>query len=326
MPTDAPGRRLAPGWQSAPIPPDEIERLAALRRLNVLDTAPTEALDTVTRLAAAALRVPILIVSLVDRDRQWFMSKVGLDAEQTSRDESFCAHAVSARRPMVVQDATRDARFAGNPLVLNAPHIRSYMGVPLFTRGGQPVGTLCAIDMHSRAFGDKDLEMLQGFAGIVENFLHARELALHTDMVIDYAMNRERLFRETFEQAAVGMGHLSPAGALLRTNQRMCDMLGYTNQELCGMCIEDVVHAEHLADSRREFQKMLAGETDGYRLESRLRRKGGGVLWAILSVALKSAQSGKPDYAMLVIEDISHAKELEEELLRANDRGGDAAP
>jgi diguanylate cyclase (GGDEF)-like protein/PAS domain S-box-containing protein len=309
----------AMAFQPAAIPADEGERLAALRKLAILDTAPAECFDAVTRLAGQALKVPIVLVSLVDANRQWFLSRVGLDAPQTPRDVSFCAHAVFERKPLVIGDATRDPRFARNPLVVGAPYIRAYMGVPLYTRERQPVGTLCAIDQQSRDFSDADTAALSGFARIVEEFFHAKELAQHTDGVLKYAAERERLFRETFEQAAVGIVHTSLTGQFLRVNQRMCDMLGYTAKELLALSFIDITHPEDLARSTQSFQLMLAGELDSYRMDKRFLMKLGTPFWSHISVALKRNDAGRPDYLIAVVEDISQKKIIEADLTKARD-------
>jgi GAF domain-containing protein len=130
-------------------------------------------------------------LSLIDESRQWIKSCVGLDLQETARDISFCGHVVFERRPMIVADATRDARFAGNPLVTGTPHIRAYMGIPLFTLDGQPIGTLCAIDVQTREFRSLEIETLTKFARIVEETIHARELAAQT----------AALLRATIQQA-----------------------------------------------------------------------------------------------------------------------------
>ncbi len=169
---------------SVSIPPDETERLQALRRLQLLDSGPAESFDTVTRLASVALRLPIVLVSLVDADRQWFKSRVGLDVPETSRKVSFCTHAVFERRPLVIPNATRDPRFRANPLVTGPPHIRSYLGIPLYTRDRFPIGTLCGIDRQPREFGEVEVAMMNDFAKIVEMLLYARELSAKTDGVL----------------------------------------------------------------------------------------------------------------------------------------------
>jgi GAF domain-containing protein len=142
-----------PGAALAGVAPtfgNEDVRLAALRRLKILDTPASESFDRVTRLAAAAIGVPIVLMSLVDERRQWFKSRVGLEATETLRDISFCTHAVAQRRPLVVADALKDERFATNPLVIGEPKIRFYAGVPLYTHDEQAIGTLCAIDRQPR--------------------------------------------------------------------------------------------------------------------------------------------------------------------------------
>jgi GAF domain-containing protein len=191
----APRQQAGPYPVPPPIPADEAERLLALHRLGILDTLPSESFDRITRLAAHALRVPILLLSLIDESRQWFKSCVGLDVTETSRDISFCGHVVFERRPIVVPDALQDVRFAHNPLVTGPPNIRSYMGIPLFTLDGQPIGTLCAIDVQPRYFRSQEIEILTMFAKIVEETIHAKELAAQTAAVLQVATDRERSSR-----------------------------------------------------------------------------------------------------------------------------------
>ena len=133
---------------------DEVRRLHALQSYAVLDTDAEQAYDDLTALAAQVLGVPIALVSLIDRDRQWFKSRVGLDVTETPRSQAFCDHAIRAQDVMVVPDATLDPRFANNPLVLGEPHIRFYAGAPLVTPGGLALGTLCIIDREPRTFDE----------------------------------------------------------------------------------------------------------------------------------------------------------------------------
>ncbi len=162
----------------APHPPDEAERLEALRRYAVLDTGPEERFDRITRLAARLLGVPICLVSLVDRDRQWFKSRVGLAACETSRDTAFCAHAILDDRPLVVLDAREDPRFQGNPLVTGAPHIRFYAGAPLVVASGHRLGTLCAIsDVPRREFTPDEEAILRDLAAVAIDALELRHAA-----------------------------------------------------------------------------------------------------------------------------------------------------
>ncbi|MDP3718845.1 MAG: GAF domain-containing sensor histidine kinase [Acidobacteriota bacterium] len=147
-----------------PIPLNEAARLAALDRYQVLDTAPEQAYDDFTQLAARICGVPIALVSLIDKDRQWFKSKVGLEAPQTPREQAFCAHAIVDNQLLVVPDASHDPRFEGNPLVTGDPHIRFYAGAPLVTGEGHGLGTLCVIDRVPRQLSPEQLASLQALS------------------------------------------------------------------------------------------------------------------------------------------------------------------
>ena len=150
------------------IPENEIERLRALQSTHLLDTPSEERFDRITRLAAGFFNVKICLLSLVDEDRQWFKSKLGLEVSETHRDVSFCAHTILDHETFVVCDATADPRFASNPLVTGKPHIRFYAGAPICERNGFPIGTLCIIDPNPRTFSEDDKRKLRDFADIIE--------------------------------------------------------------------------------------------------------------------------------------------------------------
>ena len=163
--------------QRAPLPPDEPQRLEALRALNILDTPPEERFDRVTRLARRLFGVPIALVSMVDSERQWFKSKQGIDATETPRDISFCGHAILSDEVMVVEDALADQRFFDNPFVLEDPKIRFYAGCPVHAADGSRVGTLCIIDTNARTLDETDRKLLADLAAMVEAEFQALELA-----------------------------------------------------------------------------------------------------------------------------------------------------
>ncbi|MFC5549356.1 diguanylate cyclase domain-containing protein [Massilia aerilata] len=159
----------------------EEERVNALRALGVLDTPQEDRFDRFTRIAAAAFGAPIALVSLVDAQRQWFKSRVGLDVSETPRSMSFCSHAVALADLLVVPDTHLDERFAGNPLVTGAPCIRFYAGQPVHSVDGQPLGTLCIIDQQPRMFGDADKRMLRDLAQMVQDELNRGVLVAARD-------------------------------------------------------------------------------------------------------------------------------------------------
>ena len=135
---------------TAPVPATEKQRLKILWEYEVLDTIPEEVFDDLTELAARICEAPIALISLVDENRQWFKSKVGISNSETSRDISFCAHAIAQPDLFIISDATKDARFANNPLVTSEPKVRFYAGAPLVTPDGHALGTLCVIDQVPR--------------------------------------------------------------------------------------------------------------------------------------------------------------------------------
>jgi EAL domain-containing protein (putative c-di-GMP-specific phosphodiesterase class I)/GAF domain-containing protein len=193
------------------VDPAEQQRLAALRRMCILDTPPDPALDCIVEFAGKLLNAPIVLISLVDQSRQWFKARVGLDVAETPREQSFCALAIKEPGVMIVPDAMKDSRFSDNPLVLGPPYVRFYAGAPLKAPGGLKIGTLCVIDTVPRsAFTENEQSILCDMAEMVM-------IRLETLRSIGYVNPLTGLlnhngFLETIEQLiASGSGPTAPA-------------------------------------------------------------------------------------------------------------------
>jgi len=156
---------------------DEAGRQAALDRYEILDTPPEDQFDRITDLVQMVLRVPMSTITLIDRDRQWFKSRVGVTATETPRSIAFCDRAIQAHEPLVIEDARDHPTLRTNPLVTGEPNVVAYAGVPLRSPDGYNIGTLCAIDVERRAFSAEQIDVLGKFAAIVVDELELRRIA-----------------------------------------------------------------------------------------------------------------------------------------------------
>jgi len=157
-----------------PVPADESARLEALRSYSILDSESDENFDRITRLASQMLGLPVALISLVDEDRQWFLSRVGIDVCQTGRDVAFCAHAICGDEVFVVPDTHNDERFCANPLVTGPPHIRFYAGAPLRSGQGHNIGTLCVIGTEPRQLSEQEAGLLRELASLAMHQIEMR--------------------------------------------------------------------------------------------------------------------------------------------------------
>ena len=212
---------------AAALPANERGRLEAVRRYHLLDRPAEEAFQRIATLAARALAVPIVVTSLVDESHQWFAGCIGLGSQHTTREVSFCAHAILSDRPFVICDALADVRFADNPLVTGDPNIRAYAGIPLVTPDGYRLGALAAIDTQPRAFNAEDLRILGELARVVVDSLELR-LARH---------QLQQRNTELTEQSAIllailnsigeGVAVTDRQGAFVRLNPAAEGIVGY---------------------------------------------------------------------------------------------------
>lgn len=190
---------------AAPYPENESQRQQALEQYNLLDTLPEQAFDDITTLAAHVCNTPIALVSLVDRDRQWFKSKVGIDADETPRDQAFCAHAIlDPNQVLVVPNAEADPRFADNPLVTGGPQIRFYAGAPLQTPDGQAIGTLCAIDDQPRELTEEQVQGLQALSRQVVAQMELRRNVVQLSQTLNRLQRTQASLIQAEKMSALG--------------------------------------------------------------------------------------------------------------------------
>ena len=241
------------------LPDNEQERLAELTRYEILDTPVEPAFDALTKLAAHMLQVPIALVSLVDADRQWFKSRYGIELTETHRDISFCGHVVSDDAPLVVEDASKDERFADNPLVQGQPGIRFYAGFPLRTSQGLVLGTLCVMDKRTQRLNQADLEHLELLARQAVDQL---ELRRRTRLLA----SQELQLRAVVETATDAIITIDAEGVIEQVNPAVERLFGHRSEDMVGKNVRMLMpaamrqaHDRGMADYLLTGQKKVIG-------------------------------------------------------------------
>jgi two-component system, sensor histidine kinase len=227
---------------NAPVPPNEAERLAALKRYEILDSEVEAEYEDIARVAAIVCGTPTALISLVDQDRQWFKARVGFDATETERSISFCAHAVASGTLLIVPDATRDARFADNPFVTRPDGVRFYAGAPLIDPERHALGTLCVIDHKARSgLSPAESGALQSLARLVMRHLEWRlkhrelqELRRKQQELEGALRATEAMQRATIETMGEGVLLHAADGSIEIANPAALRILGLTYDQLIG--------------------------------------------------------------------------------------------
>ncbi|TNC48701.1 GAF domain-containing protein [Rubellimicrobium rubrum] len=288
-----------PAWEEA-------ERLAALDRYAILDTGREGAFDDVAELAADLLDAPIAVVNFIAADRQWFKAEKGIGKDSLPLDVSICRHAILQPGVFVVPDLTKDARFENNPLVDVADGLRFYAGALLETPDGLPLGTVCVLDTKVRP---------EGISPRQERAL--RVLAAQTMTQLELRRSNAAARHESdrlsamFAQATVGISELGLDGRFLVVNDRLCEMLGRTRDELLTLRMADVTHPDDLANNLPLFNRM-AETGASFSLDKRYVRPDGTIVWANSSVTRLLDESGRPRSALAVTSDITARREEEQ--------------
>jgi diguanylate cyclase (GGDEF)-like protein len=266
----------------APRPSDEPQRQQALDELELLDTPAELYLDTLVRLTRELFEVDTVLISLIDRDRQWFKASVGLEPAETSRDISFCGHAVAARHPLVVENALLDPRFTDNPVVTGPPFVRFYAGQPLLYKD-QPIGTLCLLHPQPRQLNEQERARLRDLATLVEGYLALRSVSQHAHKL------REAVTREQRKALIDPLTQLWNRAALSQFFPREQAGAAATNLQL-GLVYADLDHFKQVNDQFGHGAGDLVLRESARRLGAALRpddllmRLGGEEFIALVSV------------------------------------------
>lgn len=243
--------------QKPPIPIDESERMSALRATSILDTPPEDMFDRITRLVASVLDVPIALVNLIDHDRQWFKSKVGVTINETPRDLAFCAHTILESNVFIVNDTLKDPRFADHPWVTGEPHIRFYAGVPLLSVEDYKLSTLASIDCVPRRLTSAQISILQDLAKITEELLQRREIALATKNLLHSLQEKEERYHHLIEKSSDAF-LIQREGIISFANDAAMNLLNVSNaDDLIGKSALSIVAPEYLDIVRERMHHAL---------------------------------------------------------------------
>jgi diguanylate cyclase (GGDEF)-like protein/PAS domain S-box-containing protein len=299
----------------APRPANEAARLRMLRSLGILDTPAEEVFDRVTRVVSQLLQVPIALVSLVDENRQWFKSRVGMAICETDRDIAFCSYALEVPDILVIEDTTADPRFIDNPLVTGEAHIRFYAGVPLRSEDGLVLGTLCALDTQPRSLPSSTATALRDLAAMVQHELLQRSVARDLQAVWQGERSARSLselrFAAAFQQTPTGQALISLKGRFIAVNPKLCELTGYSPKALMSRTFSDITHPDDHDQDSALVVELLAGRRQRYSLEKRYLHRDGHPVWVEINVALVRNDLDQPDHFIAAILDISARKKHE---------------
>jgi diguanylate cyclase (GGDEF)-like protein/PAS domain S-box-containing protein len=283
-------------------------RLKAVHQFEVLDTPPESDFDDLVKLAAMIFNVPISTVTIVDEHRQWFKAAVGLPVRETARDISFCTHAIELEQPLVVENTALDPRFSGNPLVLGAPNLGFYAGIPLRTREDFAIGTFCIMDQKPRPFTKDKLEILRVLANQAMKLLELRSERIKL-------RESEQRWKFALEGAGDGVWdwNIETGDTVFSKQWKM--MLGYTEAEIDNSYAswQALVHPDDKKNLLTQLNNYLEQKIDAYQVEHRLLTKRGDWKWVLTRGMVVARDSkGMPSRMVGTHTDISAHKSNEE--------------
>jgi PAS domain S-box-containing protein len=294
---------LAPAY-----PDDEEDRLAALHALKIMDTAPQPQFDRMTRLATKLFNVPIALVSLCDAQRVWFKSRQGLDEAEAPRDISFCSYVILQNQAFIVENAATDHRFSDHPLVVGAPHIRFYAGVPLKAPNGARIGTLCIIDRIPRQLTSAEIDLLFDLGSTIEDDFVRQNIS----EVMNLYRSEQMRMQAVLDTVADGIITIDDKGAIQLANPAAKHLFGYEIDEILGRNVKMLMpqpyateHDQYLtnfATTRKAKVIGIGREVTGLRKD--------GTLFPMELAVTEMAVDGKIQFVG-VVRDISQRKKME---------------
>ena len=303
---------------------NEAARIKQLHAYNILDTLPEEAYDDIVRLAAHICGTPIALISLVDHDRQWFKAKVGLDAEQTGRDVSFCGHVVESGKPLYVYDAHQDERFADNPLVTGDPKVCFYAGAPLSTEDDLVLGTLCVIDHKPREITTKQKELLRSLANTVMrqfrgDLQYARNEKLQQNLASTAATSEklQHLQERFFTISSNLMCIVGNDTYFQEVNPAWTTHLGYKREELLGKPLIEFIHPQDKAPLMKKWRAMVDKQRPSAKFNKRFRASNGDWRWLSWTATLNPAEENVIASVHDLTPRVEHEKTLTQARLEA---------
>lgn len=302
----------------------ESARLAALKSYAILDTPPESDFDDLVRLAASLFHVPMSTVTIVDEHRQWFKAAVGLPPalRETSRDISFCTHAIAQHGPLIVEDTRKDTRFATNPFVTSDPGLGFYAGVPLRNSQDFALGTFCIMDNAPRTFSSNEVETLKILANQAMKLLDLRwqqnklrELIHDIEQVNNELRSSEQRWKFALEGSGDGVWDWNIDTQQTFFSKRWKAMLGYTETDIVDSkeAWLALIHPEDIAAVQTRLQDYLAQNIDSYTLEHRLLCKNRSWKWVLTrGMVVERDDNGAPKRMVGTHTDISVRKQSEE--------------
>ncbi|ELR72395.1 hypothetical protein C900_01551 [Fulvivirga imtechensis AK7] len=311
----------------SPIPENEKERLAAIRRYHILDTENEQDFDDIVHLAALVCNTSMALITLLDEDRQWFKARKGLNLKETPRDISFCAHAIHYNDIFMVEDALLDDRFADNPLVSGEPNIRFYAGMPLVTTDGYKLGTLSVLDNKPGKLNDEQLDSLRKLAKQVVNLLNLKYNILllresnkkieqleriKAEKSIQYA---EEKYHQIFQNSLEGIFQATPMWRLLMANPSMVKMFGFKTSDEMITTIADFSQLLYADPQKRSyFASQLKTKGAAKSVEIKVKKKSNKTLWVRANIHTVKDDEGSILHYEGTLEDITERKQAEERL------------